>query len=472
VTRLTADPAVSVHARRPRWEEPGEPRPTRDALALLSVPAPPRRARALLRLAPQAALGSERLLWVDPLGHESIAGVGAAVEILGQGTARFEDVAAGADRLWKRIARVPRPDPTRPPVRLFGGFAFLPGHATGAVWERFGDARFVLPRLLYQDLPNGTTLTLVVPVASADRVEADHHSVVRLQELVEALEHVPVDERVTLPAHPAQIASRDLGEHGWAGRVEHARREIAAGRLEKVVVARCAELSMANPVDVHQVLGRLAALDPGCTLFALGWEDAVFVGATPERLVAKRGRELTTEALAGSCGSFGPAAAAVLRGSPKDLCEHELVVRELCRALEPLCAAVNAAPRPEVRTLRHVLHLHTPISAKLRQPAHILELVERLHPTPAVGGVPVAAALDWIAREETAPRGWYASPVGWFDAEGDGRFAMALRSGVLRAHQAHLFAGAGIVRQSDAMTELEETRLKLQSLFTALGVTP
>jgi isochorismate synthase EntC len=133
---------------------------------------------------------------------------------------------------------------------------------------------------------------------------------------------------------------------------------------------------------------------------------------------------------------------------------------------------VNAAVRPEVRTLRHVLHLHTPICAVLREPAHVLQLVEQLHPTPAVGGVPVDAAVDWIAREEIAPRGWYASPVGWFDAEGDGRFAMALRSGVLSGHHAHLFAGSGIVRQSDATSELEETRLKLQSLFAALGVRP
>jgi isochorismate synthase len=472
VTRLTAERGGSVHARRLGWdehaEEPGPP----DALALLTVPAPQRRARALLRLGPQTGLGNERLLWVDPLGHESVAGVGAAVEIIGTGAARFDDVTAGAERLWKRIARTQRPDVTRVPVRLFGGFAFRPGHAMGAVWKRFGDARFILPQLLYQDLPSGAALTLVVPRDPPDCSDGPHRAAVRLRKLVDALEHAPPDERAPLGARPAQLAAHDLGEHGWAGRVERARQAIAAGRLEKVVVARCARLSMVEPIDIHQVLGHLAALDPGCTLFALGWEDAMFVGATPERLVAKRGQELATEALAGSCGCYGPTAASALRGSAKDLCEHEFVVRELCRALEPLCASVNAAARPEVRTLRHVLHLHTPISAELRRPAHVLELVERLHPTPAVGGVPVDAAVDWIAREEPAPRGWYASPVGWFDAEGDGRFAMALRSGVLSGQHAHLFAGAGIVSQSDAASELDETRLKLQSLLTAVGVAP
>jgi isochorismate synthase len=468
VSTLTVEPGSSTHARCLRWDEPAP----RDALALLTLPAPQRRALALLRLAAQAGLGDERLLWVDPHEHESVAGVGAAVEIPGRGVARFDDVTRAADRLWKRIARSQRPDASRACVRLFGGFAFRPGHATGAVWERFGDARFVLPRLVYQDLPSGAALTLVAPFESADRADAERRMAVRLRKLVEALEHAPGDERPSLAARPARVAAQDLGESGWAGRVERARREIAAGGLEKVVVARCAELSMVEPVDVHQVLAHLAVLDPGCTLFALGWADSMFVGATPERLVAKRGRELSTEALAGSCGSHGPEAAAALLGSRKDLCEHELVVRELCRALDPLCTTVNAAHRPEVRALRHVLHLHTPISAVLRQPAHVLELVERLHPTPAVGGVPIDAAVDWIAREEPVPRGWYASPVGWFDAEGDGRFAIALRSGVLSGRHAHLFAGAGIVSQSDPASELEETRLKMQSLFAALGVAP
>jgi isochorismate synthase len=472
VTRLTAESSAFVHARHIRWGEPDDGPPTCDGLALLTMPAPQRRARALLRLASGLGLGEERLLWVDPLGHESVAGVGAAVEINGQGAARFNDVAAGADCLWQRLRCTQRAEVSGQPVRLFGGFAFCPGHADDPLWRRFGDARFVLPRMIYQDLPSGAALTLVVPLGALDAPVGDHRSALRMRQLVELLEHAPADEHCGPMARPTQVVIRHMGERGWAERVERARWEIAQGRLEKVVVARRAELSMTEPIDVHQVLASLAALDPGCTLFALGWQDAMFVGATPERLVAKRGRELTSEALAGSCGSFGPAAAAALRGSPKDLCEHEIVVRELCRALEPLCANVSAAAQPEVRTLRHVLHLHTPVTALLRQPLHVLELVERLHPTPAVGGVPADAAVDWIAREEPVRRGWYASPIGWFDADGDGRFVMALRSGVLSGQRAHLFAGAGIVRQSDATRELEETRLKLQSLFSALGVRP
>ena len=128
--------------------------------------------------------------------------------------------------------------------------------------------------------------------------------------------------------------------------------------------------------------------------------------------------------------------------------------------------------RPEVRRLRHVLHLRTPIIARLHDPCHVLELVARLHPTPAVGGVPTEAALAWIREHEPDERGWYAGPVGWLDAEGDGSFAVALRSGVLEPGRVHLYAGNGIVRGSHAESELAETRLKLASLLAALGVEP
>jgi isochorismate synthase EntC len=117
-----------------------------------------------------------------------------------------------------------------------------------------------------------------------------------------------------------------------------------------------------------------------------------------------------------------------------------------------------------------VVHLLTPIHARLREPAHVLELVEKLHPTPAVGGVPRPEALSFIAEHEPDERGWYAGPIGWFDAAGDGEFAVALRSGLLDGPRAHLYVGAGIVLQSHAQSEFFETALKLRTLLLALGV--
>ncbi len=141
-------------------------------------------------------------------------------------------------------------------------------------------------------------------------------------------------------------------------------------------------------------------------------------------------------------------------------------------ALEPLASKLRVPAAPVVRTLRNVHHLWTPISATLARPTHVLDLVRALHPTPAVCGTPREAAIRWIAAHEPATRGWYAGAVGWFDAEGDGAFTVAIRSGVLARREAWLYAGAGIVEGSDAALEYAETRVKQAPMLAALGLVP
>jgi isochorismate synthase EntC len=146
-----------------------------------------------------------------------------------------------------------------------------------------------------------------------------------------------------------------------------------------------------------------------------------------------------------------------------------LVVNAIAEALAPFCARLDAPPRPALHALRDMLHLRTTITGELAQPAHILDLAAALHPTPAVGGVPREAALRLLAAAEP-PRGWYASPIGWFDARGDGELWVALRCGVIAGREAWAYAGAGIVAGSDPELEHEETVLKLRALLGALGV--
>jgi isochorismate synthase len=193
------------------------------------------------------------------------------------------------------------------------------------------------------------------------------------------------------------------------------------------------------------------------------------VAATPERLVRRDGDVVRCDALAGTISAGYEGGAAALLASRKDRWEHDLVVRAIREALEGAGAIVDAPAEPAVRTLRHVLHLCTPFRATLRAPRHVLELAARLHPTPAVGGTPTPVAVDWITHREPAPRGWYASPVGWFDLDGNGELAVAIRSGVLAGNRAHLWTGAGIVAGSDPERELAETESKLRAMLGALG---
>jgi isochorismate synthase len=394
--------------------------------------------------------------WEPRDQDEAWAGVGTAAAVEGRGPGRFTEVARAADAILARVVEAPG----APAPRMFGGLAFAPGAADAAPWHGFGDARFALPRWTYVRR-GGLAWWLLAVDAEHARDHARWY--VELAELDHAL-------RATAIAPAAAVLERDDGDRAaWARQVEDIRAAIAAGRVAKVVAARPCTATLAAPASVGAVLGRLGAAHPACTRYTFRSGAAAFVGATPERLVRRRGLAIDGEALAGSIARGEADASARLLASAKDRGEHELVVRAVVDALGRFCARLDAPAEPRVRALRHILHLHTPISGELVAPAHVLELARALHPTPAVGGTPTADALAWIAAHEPAPRGWYAAPVGWFDARGDGELVVAIRSGLLEGRRAHVWAGAGIVRDSDAAAEWDEVALKQRALLGALG---
>lgn len=426
-------------------------------ITVVGMPAPLGPPEALLGVAPDQTA----LLW-DPEGGPSVAGIGAAHEIALEGEGRIDDLRAEAASLWRRLSVS---GGGAPAPRLYGGLSFAVGGAAEAPWRAFGDGRFVLPRWRYLRSAGRAFLTVaargeeLASAAARDRLLDEHHAIL-------AALHRGDDGAVDAPPLPARV--EQLHFEAWRQLVDGARAEIAAGRSAKIVVARRAEVSADEPIDPAAVLARLAA-HPGCTRFAFRAGRSCFVGATPERLISRAGDRVLTEALAGSTRSDDGAG---LLASAKDGAEHALVVRAIAERLAPLCRELMVAEAPRVRALRHLLHLHTPIAGRLAEPLHVLALVAALHPTPAVGGVPTLGALRWIAAHEPARRGWYAGPIGWFDAEGDGEFAVALRSGLIEGRRALVYAGGGILEASRAEAEYAETGWKQRTLLDALGIAP
>lgn len=279
------------------------------------------------------------------------------------------------------------------------------------------------------------------------------------------LEHAPAHrERPTRFTVRAR-QSRDW----WDAAIRQVLTEIAAGSLAKVVLAREVVVEADAPFDRRAVLARLRAQQPGCICYAHGG----LVGATPELLVRRVGREVESRPMAGTApGSVATDVAATLRASGKDAREHRFVVDAVRETLGPLAVWFDAPAEPRVEHFGGLAHLVTPIRATLRAPdADALTLARRLHPSPAVGGTPAAAALAAIRRLEPFDRGTYAGPVGWMDARGDGAFAVALRGAQIAGTTALLRAGAGIVAGSDPEGEWAETAAKLEPMLRAL-VTP
>lgn len=453
--------AFVASAMRSQWRS--------DAIALVSVPAPAVAPEALLRLLPAQPAS----LWRPPAGSAFAAvGVTAGIEVAGE--RRIDDLRERAAELFARVevcamkwpGAAPQPVP-----RLFGGLAFRPGGATDIPWRDHGDGSFVMPRWCYERREDGTAwLTLAVADPGNGAPEAVGR---RVSEMLESLEgdRGPGESRST--ATDVHQQAVDV----WTDEVEAIRAAIRSGEFEKIVLARRADIDLSAPMDATGVLERLSSRYPDCFRFGFRRGTSTFVGATPERLIEKSGPRISTEALAGSI-AIGPDTGADelerqsrrLLDSAKDRAEHQLVVNAVAEALAPLCSELHAPDEPTIRTLRHMLHLRTPVTGALAGDTHVLDLVAALHPTPAVGGVPTAPAVDWVSRRECTERGWYAGPVGWFDADGDGEFAVALRAGVLRGRRAYVFAGAGIVTDSDAEAEYAETGLKQRAILGALGV--
>jgi len=263
--------------------------------------------------------------------------------------------------------------------------------------------------------------------------------------------------------------------HAYERAVAVAVDRIRAGELRKVVLARSLELVAGRDLDPVQLLWRLRAAEPHGYAFAAPVDGgAVLVGASPELLISRFGREVRANPLAGSAPRFGDAAqdrasAERLMASAKDGEEHRIVVEAIAAALGPVCDELSWDPEPVLLETANVWHLSTRFRGTLREPApQALALVRLLHPTPAVCGYPREAAMKLIRELEPVPRGAYAGAVGWMDANGDGVWAIALRCARLKGDVARLFAGAGIVADSDPASELEETERKFRAFLDSL----
>ena len=276
------------------------------------------------------------------------------------------------------------------------------------------------------------------------------------------------------PAPHLRYADGALDPVTWCAAVATAVGRIDAGEFEKVVLARDLLVSADVPLDPRRLLRRLAARFPDCWTFAV---DGL-LGATPELLLRRSGRQLSARVLAGTAprgaGADDDRLAAELIGSATDRAEHALAVDSLVRALQPFCATLDAPAEPELLTLANVRHLATDVTGTQRSTgargrAGLLELIGAVHPTAAVCGTPTPDAAAVISELEGMDRGRYAGPVGWIDARGDGEFGLALRCAELVGDDsARLFAGCGIVAGSDPAAELAETQSKFAAFQAAL----
>lgn len=370
---------------------------------------------------------------------DGLVGWGVATEVRTHGATRFAD----ADKWWRETtARATVHDEVAEPgsgLVSFGTFGFA---------DEPGDSVLVVPQVVVGRRGDVAWLTTAdVPAPALDAADA--------------------------PAPPVGVSFADGALNGeqWMSVVADAVARISRGDLEKVVLARDLVATADEPIDVRWPLRRLAEVYPMCWTFHV---DGMF-GATPEMLVRRERGLVTSRVLAGTIRRTGDderdlALAATLARSSKDLEEHEYAVRSVADALEPHCSSMNVPEAPFVLHLPNVMHLATDVAGVVHDAATVssLQLAEALHPSAAVGGTPTVTATDLIAEIEGMDRDRYAGPVGWMDASGDGEWGIALRSARIDGSAVRLFAGCGIVADSDPESELAEAQAKFVPVRDAL----
>jgi isochorismate synthase len=416
--------------------------------------------------------GDRWFCWEQPdRDRFAIAALGSAQEVVSRGSGRFRDVVEACSQVTReRLATEPPDLPAGAGPVWVGGFSFDAEGARQPQWSTLPPALLVMPELILQRTGGQTHLTLC---AIAGPGTDEGATAARLRARLGALREAPLPLPDPHPTIEARIAS-SLPPERFERSVARAVDRIRAGELEKVVLAREVTVEAPRAHDPAGLYGALREIFPSCFCFCCGSPEAAFLGASPELLVRRRGAGATTVALAGSTRrSADPSVddhlGEQLLRSAKDRGEHGIVVRRIERALAPHSVWVQAMPDPGLVKVANIQHLATPIHAQLSEPRSAVELAAILHPTPAVGGEPRDRALAAIGELEELDRGWYAGPLGWMDAAEDGEFCVAIRSALLRDRIAHLYAGNGIVADSEPGAELAETEVKLGALLPVLA---
>lgn len=415
-----------------------------DRCTVVAAPLPPELVRAITEGGLPALRRASVVSWEHAASGTRLFGIGVAGRWYGPRSEGIEEARVALSGISFEAAGEILPA-ARP--RLFGGLAFEQAPANpDPEWEPFGGWQFILPRVIVAEVAEGE-FAATACVASGATVRE------------------PAAAR-------ADHARGGLDAVGWQRAVASARTELESGAYRKTVLARQKRVSLPG-FTPEPAVSELASRYPGCFVWHFDVPGATWLGASPERLVATAAGCARADSLAASCRrGASPAEDAVLAegllADPKERLEHAVVVEAITSGLQPFAESIECPPGPRIMKLANIQHLHTPVTARLKPGVHVLDLVGAMHPTPAVGGWPRQPALDAIRRLEKMDRGWYAAPFGWVDFAGEGEFAVGLRTARVVGDDATLFAGCGIVADSDPEREVAETELKFRPLAEAL----
>ena len=349
-------------------------------------------------------------------------------------------------------------------IPLFCGNAEFAPFSDNSVWNGSFNINWFIPKLLL--LLDNTNCWLVYNYSLENEKNFILDEFIKYSELIFACKDTSSDRS-------ALLNRKDTDFGTWKNLVDSALAEISNKTFSKVVISRKTEFDLSGTFNMNQ-MDEIAEKYPDCVTFVNKCNGSVFFGVTPERLLKISEGTIETEAIAGSIKrSIQPDEDILLSekllNSSKDLHEQELVTDYIKSILQNYAEDISFNGGPELIKLENIQHLKTKIKAKLKKDKFFFDLVNELHPTPAVCGYPKEAALNFILKNEGYERGLYSGITGWFNLYEEGEFAVAIRSALINKDKLYAFSGCGIVEGSNAMSEYEETELKLKPILSIFG---
>lgn len=409
----------------------------------------------------------KRMYWQNREKTFTLVGIGHAhVLSTNKTTGRFEKIKED----WKSLCgQIVNEERFVQPV-LFGGFSFDPLNSKPSEWTKFPQAYFAVPT--FQLILKGEQAFVSIHLITEKQQSFAEFEAMRKER--DKLIHAAQVSEVDKYDKPQATGRIELKKQEYLDSVQRVTDIIKAESVEKVVIARTLKLEYGHKLSPASALYQISNEQPESFLFGLEAEEQFFFGATPERLVKVENQKALSTCLAGSTprgktvekdSELGEA----LLKDPKNRAEHQYVVKMISEVFEANCSRTIVPKLPKLMKIRDIQHLYTPVEGELNPSATLIDLVEVLHPTPALGGEPKLDALEMIREHEAMNRGYYAAPIGWIDAKGDGEFAVAIRSALLDGEEAYLYAGGGIVADSTPESEYDETWVKFRPMLRALG---
>lgn len=412
-------------------------------------------------------LRKDRFYWASADRNLTFTGVGK-VQAIEADENRFTHT----EEQWKTLlkkAKIDNPYQSVPGTGIvaFGGMTFDPLKEKTELWRKFKQSQFYIPELMFTNYKDSYYLTLNLLVSEKDDAEklADH---------LQAMGKDFLNGKA-FACQALQIEKEtEVDPVKWKQSVRQATEEITEEKAEKIVLAREVRLHFNQQANIASVIQKLLETQRTSYVFAFESDGDCFIGATPERLVKVEKNNLLSTCLAGTA----PRGKTVeedkkigkhLLMDEKNRQEHEFVVKMIKNALLKSCKHIEIPKEPGLLALENLQHLYTPVTGQLMENYTIFNVIEELHPTPALGGTPTKESLAFIREHELLDRGWYGAPIGWVDSNHNGEFAVAIRSGLIQGDEASLFAGCGVVADSEPEMEYEETKIKLLPMLNVLG---